>query len=107
MPPPEPSGKGGRVRIVAGKHRGAKLAVPAGLAVRPTSERAREALFNILEGGRFPLALNGSRVLDLFDGCGEIGRASWRERVSPYVSILVVAVSLKQKTNTQNTITNR
>src|SRR3546814_3073606 len=73
MPPPEPSGKGGRVRIVAGKHRGAKLAVPEGLAVRPTSERAREALFNILEGGRFPLALNGARVLDLFAGCGALG----------------------------------
>ncbi|HEY9549735.1 MAG TPA: 16S rRNA (guanine(966)-N(2))-methyltransferase RsmD [Kiloniellaceae bacterium] len=61
------------MRIVAGKHRGAKLAVPEGLAVRPTSERAREALFNILEGGRFPLALNGARVLDLFAGCGALG----------------------------------
>jgi len=61
------------VRIVAGKHRGAKLAAPEGLEVRPTSERAREALFSILEGGRFALTLRGARVLDLFAGSGALG----------------------------------
>jgi len=61
------------VRIVAGKHRGAKLTAPEGLEVRPTSERAREALFNILEGGRFGLTLRGARVLDLFAGSGALG----------------------------------
>ncbi|WP_189991711.1 16S rRNA (guanine(966)-N(2))-methyltransferase RsmD [Thalassobaculum fulvum] len=61
------------MRIVAGKHRGAKLTAPEGLEVRPTSERAREALFNILEGGRFGLTLRGARVLDLFAGSGALG----------------------------------
>lgn len=61
------------VRIVAGRHRGAKLTAPEGLEVRPTSERAREALFNILEGGRFALQLRGARVLDLFAGSGALG----------------------------------
>lgn len=61
------------MRIVAGKHRGAKLTAPEGLEVRPTSERAREALFNILEGGRFALTLRGARVLDLFAGSGALG----------------------------------
>lgn len=61
------------MRIVAGKHRGAKLTAPEGLEVRPTSERAREALFSILEGGRFQLTLRGARVLDLFAGSGALG----------------------------------
>ena len=61
------------MRIVAGKHRGAKLTAPEGLEIRPTSERAREALFSILEGGRFPLTLRGARVLDLFAGTGALG----------------------------------
>lgn len=61
------------MRIVAGKHRGAKLTAPEGLEIRPTSERAREALFSILDGGRFPLALRGARVLDLFAGTGALG----------------------------------
>lgn len=61
------------MRIVAGKHRGAKLTAPEGLEVRPTSERAREALFNILEGGRLALTLRGARVLDLFAGSGALG----------------------------------
>lgn len=61
------------MRIVAGKHRGARLTAPEGLEVRPTSERAREALFNILEGGRFTLSLRGARVLDLFAGSGALG----------------------------------
>lgn len=61
------------MRIVAGKHRGAKLTAPEGLEVRPTSERAREALFSILEGGRFELTLRGARVLDLFAGSGALG----------------------------------
>ena len=61
------------MRIVAGKHRGARLVAPEGLEIRPTSERAREALFSILEGGRFPLTLRGARVLDLFSGTGALG----------------------------------
>ncbi|EDP61458.1 putative methyltransferase [alpha proteobacterium BAL199] len=61
------------MRIVAGKHRGARLVAPDGLEIRPTSERAREALFSILDGGRFPLTLRGARVLDLFSGTGALG----------------------------------
>ena len=63
------------MRIVAGRHRGRRLAAPAGSAVRPTSERAREALFNILAHGRFaahPL-YQDARVLDLFAGTGALG----------------------------------
>jgi 16S rRNA (guanine966-N2)-methyltransferase len=64
------------MRIVAGKHRGRVLLVPEGAAIRPTSDRAREALFNILEHGSF--AAGGSRlaerrVLDAFAGTGALG----------------------------------
>ncbi len=59
------------MRIVAGRHRGRKLIAPAGLDTRPTSDRAREALFNILEHGEPPL--EGCRFLDLFAGSGAVG----------------------------------
>ncbi len=42
------------MRIVAGQHRGRRLEAPAGMAVRPTADRTREALFNILTQGKLP-----------------------------------------------------
>jgi 16S rRNA (guanine966-N2)-methyltransferase len=59
------------MRIIAGRHRGRRLAVPDGLDVRPTSDRAREALMSILEHGEPPLV--GARFLDLFAGSGAVG----------------------------------
>jgi 16S rRNA (guanine966-N2)-methyltransferase len=63
------------MRIVGGKHRGRRIAAPPGEAVRPTSERAREALFNILAHGRFaPVPVfEDARVLDAFAGTGAFG----------------------------------
>jgi 16S rRNA (guanine966-N2)-methyltransferase len=63
------------MRIVGGKHRGRRIAAPPGEAVRPTSERAREALFNILAHGRFGSrpAFEDARVLDVFAGTGAFG----------------------------------
>jgi len=65
------------MRIVAGKHRGRRIAAPEGHDVRPTSDRAREALFNILEHGSFTAdgtsPLIGARVLDVFAGSGALG----------------------------------
>jgi 16S rRNA (guanine966-N2)-methyltransferase len=63
------------MRIVAGKHRGRRIAAPPGDAVRPTSERARQALFNILAHGRFAPApvFEDARVLDVFAGTGAFG----------------------------------
>jgi len=64
------------MRIVAGKHRGRSIAAPKGLDVRPTSDRAREALFNILEHGHFTAngtsLLIGAHVLDIFAGSGAL-----------------------------------
>jgi 16S rRNA (guanine966-N2)-methyltransferase len=63
------------MRIIAGKHRGRSLAAPAGTAVRPTGERAREALFDILAHGRFAEqpVYQDARVLDAFAGTGAMG----------------------------------
>jgi 16S rRNA (guanine966-N2)-methyltransferase len=65
------------MRIVGGKHRGRKIAAPPGVDVRPTSDRAREALFNILIHGHLAAdgtsPLPGARVLDAFAGSGALG----------------------------------
>ena len=61
------------MRIVAGKFRGAGLVAPKGLATRPTSDRVRQALFNVLEHGAPRFDFEGARVLDLFAGSGALG----------------------------------
>jgi 16S rRNA (guanine966-N2)-methyltransferase len=61
------------MRIVAGQFRGRALAAPEGAHTRPTSDRVREALFNILEHGIAGFSITGQRVLDLFAGTGALG----------------------------------
>ena len=61
------------MRIVAGKHKGVRLDVPDGSATRPTADRARENLFNILAHGVYAEKLRGGRVLELFAGTGALG----------------------------------
>ena len=61
------------MRIVGGKFKGRNIAAPAGQATRPTSDRVREAVFNILAHGIDGLELDGARVLDLFAGTGALG----------------------------------
>ena len=55
------------MRIIAGTHRGRRLEAPRGSGTRPTSDRAREALFSMLG------SVEGARVLDLFAGSGALG----------------------------------
>ncbi len=69
------------MRIVGGRHRGRRLQAPAGRALRPTADRVREAVFNVLShsGGRIGggigggNALDGAVVLDGFAGTGAYG----------------------------------
>lgn len=64
------------MRIVAGRHKGRRLAAPGGRSLRPTSDRMREALFDILSHGRFSGGASpivGARVLDAFAGTGALG----------------------------------
>jgi 16S rRNA (guanine966-N2)-methyltransferase len=60
------------MRIVGGRLRGRKLATPSAQAIRPTSDRLRESLFNILAHA-YGDAVTGARVLDLFAGTGALG----------------------------------
>ena len=60
--------KGQEMRIISGKHRGRVLAEFRGKDIRPTADRVKESLFNILSA-RIP----GARVLDLFCGSGSVG----------------------------------
>jgi 16S rRNA (guanine966-N2)-methyltransferase len=61
------------MRIVAGKFRGRAIASPDHDGTRPTSDRVREAVFNILANGAHPLSFDGIHVLDLFAGTGALG----------------------------------
>lgn len=56
------------MRIISGKSRGRRLATPRGHALRPTSDRVKESIFNILGG-----EVEGKVVLDLFAGTGNLG----------------------------------
>jgi 16S rRNA (guanine966-N2)-methyltransferase len=60
------------VRIVGGRLRGRRLQAPASHAIRPTSERLRESIFDILVH-RHNGAVEGARVADLFAGSGALG----------------------------------
>src|SRR5713226_4693766 len=69
------TGRGGKVpmRVIAGKFRSRRLrSLGDGLNIRPTSDRLRETLFNVLIAGN-PQALEGSVWLDLFAGTGAVG----------------------------------
>lgn len=69
------------MRIVAGQFRGREIIAPEDKRIRPTSDRARESLFNILQSGRLQreaggsadAALAGISVLEVFAGTGALG----------------------------------
>jgi 16S rRNA (guanine966-N2)-methyltransferase len=61
------------MRIVGGRLRGRALLSPQDRAIRPTSDRVREAVFNILVHGIEGVELEDARVLDLFAGTGALG----------------------------------
>lgn len=60
------------MRIVAGRFKGKALLSPSDDSVRPTSDRARESIFNIL-ASRIGVHLDGVKVVDLFAGTGALG----------------------------------
>src|SRR5580658_2582626 len=80
------------MRIIAGSFRSRTLAAPAGLATRPTSDRLRETLFNVLA-----TRIEGAAFLDLYAGSGAVGiealsrgaaRVEFVERVEPALRVL-------------------
>lgn len=61
------------MRIVAGRHRGRRLVAPPGHDTRPTSDRVREALFNLLAHSIDWAGLQDAHVADIFCGTGAVG----------------------------------
>ncbi|MFN3559188.1 MAG: 16S rRNA (guanine(966)-N(2))-methyltransferase RsmD [Brevundimonas sp.] len=61
------------MRIVSGSLKGRAITAPEGQNTRPTSDRARQAIFNVLEHAAWAEPLNGARVIDLYAGSGALG----------------------------------
>lgn len=61
------------MRIVAGEQRGRSLVAPKGQSTRPTADKTRQAIFNVLEHAPWGRRLGGARVVDLFAGSGALG----------------------------------
>lgn len=61
------------MRIVAGSLKGRIITTPEGQGTRPTSDRARQAVFNVLEHAAWAEPLDGMRVMDLYAGSGALG----------------------------------
>ena len=61
------------MRIVAGALKGRAIVAPEGQGTRPTSDRARQAVFNVLEHASWGRPLHGLRVIDLYAGSGALG----------------------------------
>ena len=61
------------MRIVAGRLKGRAIVAPDGQGTRPTSDRARQAVFNVLEHAAWAEPLDGARVIDLYAGSGALG----------------------------------
>jgi 16S rRNA (guanine(966)-N(2))-methyltransferase RsmD len=58
------------MRIITGKLKGRRFSIPKGLDVRPTTDRTKESIFNKIEVYKY---MDGSTVLDLFAGSGNLG----------------------------------
>lgn len=61
------------MRIIAGTLKGRAIRTPEGRSTRPTSDRARESLFNVLAHAAWAPGLEGARVIDAFAGSGALG----------------------------------
>ncbi|HAQ34362.1 MAG: 16S rRNA (guanine(966)-N(2))-methyltransferase RsmD [Maricaulis sp.] len=61
------------MRIVGGQFKGRTIAAPKGPGTRPTSDKARESLFNIIDHADWVPPLEGARVMDIYAGSGALG----------------------------------
>lgn len=78
------------MRVITGSARGRKLLEPEGMAVRPTTDMVKEAMFNIIQ-----FDIEGRRVLDLFAGTGQLGIEALSRGAAEAVFVDESAKSLK------------
>lgn len=88
------------MRIIRGTHRGRKITAPANLPVRPTTDLAKESLFNILDNHVY---FEDLKVLDLYSGTGSIAYefASRESKLVVAVDINPKCVAFIQETSTR------
>ena len=72
-PAKKQSGDNGVMRVIAGRFRSRLLVAPKGAGTRPTSDRLRETLFNVLAAGAGSAGIDGARFVDLYAGTGAVG----------------------------------
>jgi 16S rRNA (guanine966-N2)-methyltransferase len=82
------------MRVIAGKFRGRPLRSLPGMDIRPTSDRLRETLFNVLTAGN-PNALEGTVWLDLFAGTGAVGIEALSRGAKPVFFVETAAPATK------------
>lgn len=70
------------MRVISGKYRGKRIESIESKDLRPTTGRAKEALFNILSHGKFSGILDEAKVLDLYCGCGALAAESFSRGAS-------------------------
>ena len=78
------------MRIIAGKAKGIKLTAPSGLNVRPTADRVKESVFNILQ-----TYIQEATVLDIFSGTGNLGLEALSRGAKSGVFIDISPVSIE------------
>src|ERR1700757_4573222 len=78
------------MRVIAGSFRSRTLQAPAGLATRPTSDRLRETLFNVLAP-----RMEGAHFLDLYAGSGAVGIEAMSRGAARVVGVERAAPALK------------
>ena len=83
------------MRIISGKKRGAKLTAPPSQATRPTADRTRESIFNILDGGRYSEWREVPLVIDGFAGSGAWGLEAWSRGAERIIFIDNAAESIR------------
>ena len=96
------------MRVIGGTYRGRPLRSLRGMAIRPTSDRLRETLFNVLTAGN-PEALAGTVWLDLFAGTGAVGiealsrgakQAYFVETSAPAAKLLLASSIIPRRAST-------
>ena len=83
------------MRIISGRVRGLVLQAPAGKGTRPTLQRVKENVFNILAHNLLPQGFAGLRVLDLFAGSGQLGLEAYSRGAASVTAVENDAEALK------------
>lgn len=81
------------MRIDSGAHKGKKLVVPEGRDVRPTADRARQAIFNMLVHGEN--VVRDAKILDAFAGSGALGLEALSRGAASLIAFDIDAAALK------------